>query len=155
MKKLLVVIAATAFWAVGAFAEDVTSGVDALTGTANAVGEVVDAKETLQGTWFDKKYNCNWCFQVNSGSDVFCVLRDASTNDVIYSFSRNNVKNFRTEAKTSAFTLSWESVAKNRLYKFSKAYSMDTDLDIDIYHNVYNERHNTKITYVSGEASVK
>ena len=155
MKKIFVAIAVAAVLAAGAFAEDVTSGVDSLTGAAAAVGEVVDAKETLQGTWFDKKYNCNWCFQVNSGSDVFCVLRDATTNAVIYSFSRNNVKNYRAEATTSAFTLSWESEPKARLYRFSKSYTMDTDLDIDIYNNSYNERHKTKISYVSGEASVK
>ncbi len=155
MKKLFVAIAAAALLGAAAFAEDVTSGLNAATGAADAIGEVANVSETLQGVWFDKKYNCNWQFQVNSGSDIFCVLKDADSGAVIYSFNKNKVKNFRAEAKTNAFTISWECEAKNRIYKFSKAISMDSDLDLDIYNNVYEERHNAKITYVAGQASVK
>lgn len=155
MKKLFVAIAAAALLGAAAFAEDVTSGLNAATGAADAIGEVANVSETLQGVWFDKKYNCNWKFQVNSGSDIFCVLKDADSGAVIYSFNKNKVKNFRAEAKTNAFTISWECEAKNRIYKFSKAISMDSDLDLDIYNNVYQERHNAKITYVAGQASVK
>lgn len=155
MKKLFVAIAAAALLGAAAFAEDVTSSLNAATGAADAIGEVANVSETLQGVWFDKKYNCNWQFQVNSGSDIFCVLKDADSGAVIYSFNKKNVKNFRAEAKTNAFTISWECEAKNRIYKFSKAISMDSDLDLDIYNNVYEERHNAKITYVAGQASVK
>lgn len=155
MKKIFTVFALAAVLSAGAFAEDVTSGLNAATGAAEAIGEVANVSETLQGVWFDKKYNCNWQFQVNSGSDIFCVLKDADSGAVIYSFNKNKVKNFRAEASTNAFTISWESEAKNRVYKFSKAISMDSDLDLDIYNNVYEERHNAKITYVAGQASVK
>jgi len=155
MKKLFTAFAVAAALTTSVFAEDVTGGVDAVTGAASAIGEVANVSETLQGVWFDKKYNCNWQFQVNSGSDIFCVLKDADSGAVIYSFNKNKVKNFRAEAKTNAFTISWECEAKNRIYKFSKAISMDSDLDLDIYNNVYEERHNAKITYVAGQASVK
>ncbi|MEE3411914.1 MAG: hypothetical protein VZQ47_04095 [Treponema sp.] len=154
MKKLFVAIAAAALLGAAAFAEDVTGGVDAVTGAASAIGEVANVSETLQGVWFDKKYNCNWQFQVNSGSDIFCVLKDADSGAVIYSFNKKNVKNFRAEAKTNAFTISWECEAKNRIYKFSKAIASDTDLELDIFNNVYQERHSAKITYVAGQASV-
>ena len=155
MKKIFTVFALAAVLSAGAFAEDVTSGLNAATGAAEAIGEVANVSETLQGVWFDKKYNCNWQFQVNSGSDIFCVLKDADSGAVIYSFNKNKVKNFRAEASTNAFTISWESEAKNRIYKFSKAISMDSDLDLDIYHNVYQERHSAKITYVSADARIK
>ena len=155
MKKILVAIAAVALLGAAVFAEDVTSGFDAATGAVNAIGEVANVSETLQGVWFDQKYNCNWQFQVNSGSDIFCVLKDADSGAVIYSFNKKNVKNFRAEAKTNAFTISWECEAKNRIYKFSKAIASDTDLELDIFNNVYQERHSAKITYVAGQASVK
>jgi len=155
MKKLFVAIAAMAVLTAGAFAKDVTKALDAASDTASAMTEGANISETLQGTWFDKKYNCNWQFQVNSGSDIFCVLKDADSGAVIYSFNKNRVKNFRAESTTNGFTISWECEPKNRVYKFSKALSLDSDLDLDIYHNVYEERHNTKIKYVTGEASIK
>ena len=154
MKKLFTAFAVAAVLAAGAFAEEMTQAFDAAGSAANAVGEVANVSETLQGVWFDQKYNCNWQFQVNSGSDAFCVLKDADSGAVIYTFRRNNVKNFRIEAKSNTFTLSWESDVKNRTYKFSKEFSGNRDLQLDIYHNVYEERHNTTITYVSADARI-
>ena len=154
MKKLFTVFAVAAVLTAGAFAQDVTGGMDAVTGAATSIGETVGVSETLQGVWFDQKYNCNWQFQVNSGSDTFCVLKDADTGAVIYTFRKNNVKNFRIEAKSNTFTLSWDSDIKNRTYKFSKEFSGGRDLKLDIFHNVYQERHSADIKYVAGEASV-
>lgn len=154
MKKLFTVIAVATVLAAGVFAEDVTNGLNAASDAVSAMSEGANISETLQGVWFDQKYNCNWQFQVNSGSDIFCVLKDADSGAVIYSFNKKNVKNFRAEAKTNAFTISWECEAKNRIYKFSKAIASDTDLELDIFNNVYQERHSAKITYVTGQASV-
>ena len=155
MKKIFTIFAVAAIMAAGAFAQDVTGGVDAVTGAAAAVGEVANVSETLQGVWFDKKYNCNWQFQVNSGSDAFCVLKDADTGAVIYTFTRAQVKNFKGEMESNKFVLSWECPAKNRIYKFSKDFAGNTDLNLDIFNDYYQERHSAKITYVAGEASVK
>ena len=155
MKKLFTAFAVAAVLAAGLYAEDVTGGVDAVTGAAQSIGEVANVSETLQGVWFDSKYNCNWQFQVNSGSDIFCVLKDADSGAVIYSFNKKNVKNFRAEAKTNAFTISWECEAKNRIYKFSKAIASDTDLELDIFNNVYQERHSAKIKYVNADARIE
>ena len=155
MKKIFTIFAVAAIMAAGAFAQDVTGGVDAVTGAAAAVGEVANVSETLQGVWFDKKYNCNWQFQVNSGSDAFCVLKDADTGAVIYTFTRAKVKNFKGEMESNKFVLSWECPAKNRIYKFSKDFAGNTDLNLDIFNDYYQERHSAKITYVAGEASVK
>ena len=155
MKKLFTVFAVAAVMTAGAFAQDVTGAMNTAAEAANAVGEAANVSETLQGTWFDSKYNCNWQFQVNSGSDAFCVLKDATSGAVIYTFRKSNVQNFKGEMESNKFVLSWDSNVKNRSYKFSKGFSAETDLQLDIFHNVYNERHNTKITYVSSEASVK
>ena len=155
MKKFFVAFAAVALLGAAAFAEDLIGGVDAATSAADAIGEVANVSETLQGVWFDQKYNCNWQFQVNSGSDAFCVLKDADTGAVIYTFRKNNVKNFRLESKSNTFTLSWDSDIKNRTYKFSKEFSGSTDLKLDIFHNVYQERHNADITYVNADARIE
>jgi len=154
MKKLFTAFAVAAVLAAGLYAQDVTSGIDAATGAANAIGEVANVSETLQGVWFDQKYNCNWEFQVNTGSDAFCVLKDADTGAVIYTFRRGNVKNFKGEMESNKFVLSWDSDIKNRTYKFTKGFSTDLDLQLDIYHNVYEERHNAKIKYVSADARI-
>ena len=155
MKKLFTAFAVAAALTAGAFAQDVTGGVDAVTGAASAIGEVANVSETLQGTWFDQKFNCNWVFQVNNDSKVFCVLKDASSGATIYSFTRAKVKNFKGEMEANKFVLSWECPAKNRIYKFSKEFAGNSDLLLDIYNDYYKERHSTRITYVSGEASVK
>lgn len=154
MKKLFTVIAVATVLATGVFAEDVTNGLNAASDAVSAMSEGANISETLQGVWFDQKYNCNWQFQVNSGSDVFCVLKDADSGAVIYSFNKKKVKNFRAEATTNGFTISWESEPKNRIYKFNKALSSDLDLQLDIFHNVYQERHSAKIKYVSADARI-
>ena len=155
MKKLFTAFAVAAVLAAGVFAEDVTGGVDAVTGAAGAIGEVANVSETLQGVWFDSKYNCNWQFQVNTGSDAFCVLKDATSGATIYTFTRAKVKNFKGEMEANKFVLSWECPAKNRIYKFVKDFTADKDLQLDIFNDYYQERHSAKITYVNGEASVK
>jgi len=60
MKKLFTAFAVAAVLAAGLYAEDVTGGMDAVTGAAQTIGETVGVSETLQGVWFDSKYNCNW-----------------------------------------------------------------------------------------------
>ncbi len=154
MKKFLLTVAVAAIVAGAAFAEDVTDALNTAGSAVSAMSESANVSESLQGVWFDKKFNCNWQFQVNSGSDVFCVLKDADTNAVIYQFNKNKVKNFRAESQTNSFVISWESEEKNRVYKFSKSISVDLDLQLDIFNNYYNERHNAKIKYVSADARV-
>ena len=154
MKKLFTAFAVAAVLAAGAFAEDVTGGVDAVTGAATAIGEVANVSETLQGVWFDSKYNCNWQFQVNTDSNAFCVLKDASSGAVIYTFTRAKVKNFKGEMEANKFVLSWECPEKNRIYKFAKDFSGSANLQLDIFNNVYNERHSATITFVEGDARV-
>lgn len=154
MKKLFTAFAVAAVLAAGLYAEDVTGGVDAVTGAAAAVGEVANVSETLQGVWFDSKYNCNWQFQVNTGSDAFCVLKDASSGATIYTFTRAKVKNFKGEMEANKFVLSWECPAKNRIYKFVKDFSGNADLQLDIFNDYYQERHSAKITYVNADARI-
>lgn len=154
MKKVLFVLAALAVMGASAFAEDVTGALGAVGDAANSVSAATGISESLQGVWFDKKYNCNWVFSVNTGSDTFCTLKDADNNATIWTFTKNNTQKLRSEAGSDGFTLSWECEAKNRTYKFTKGISASRDLKLDIFHNVYNERHNATITYVSADARV-
>lgn len=154
MKKLFTVFAVAAVLTAGAFAQDVTGGMDAVTGAAAAIGEVANVSETLQGVWFDQKYNCNWQFQVNTDSKAFCVLKDATSGAVIYTFTRAKVKNFKGEMEANKFVLSWECPEKNRIYKFAKDFSGNSDLQLDIFNDYYKERHSARITYVEGDARI-
>lgn len=147
MKKFLIAFAVAAIAVAGAFAQDAVS--DAMA-TAEAAREEVP--QSLQGTWYDKKYDCNWVLSVNANATALAKLVDASTGNVYYTFTKNNVKNFNQEfTVTNGAVITFECPAKNRTYRFVKPIS-NPDLDIDIYNTVYEERHTATVTFKSVEA---
>ena len=147
MKKFLIAFAVAAIAVAGSFAQDAL---------ADAKAAAEDAREavpqSLQGTWYDKKYDCNWILSVNATADGVAKLVDASTGHVYYTFTKNNVQNFKQEYDiTNGVIISFECAAKNRSYKFTKPISSSTDLNIDIYHKAYEERHKATITFKGTE----
>lgn len=147
MKKFLIAFAVAAIAVAGAFAQDAVS--DAMA-AAEAARE--DVPQSLQGTWYDKKYDCNWVLSVNANSTALAKLVDASTGNVYYTFTKNNVKNFNQEfTVTNGAVITFECPAKNRTYRFVKPIS-NPDLDIDIYNTVYEERHTATLSFKSVEA---
>ena len=102
----------------------------------------------MQGTWYDKKYDCNWVLSVNATATSLAKLVDASTGHVYYTFTKNNVQNFNQEYNiTNGAIITFDCPAKNRSYKFVKPISGTGDLEIDIYNTVYEERHKAKIVF--------
>lgn len=147
MKKFLIAFAVAAIAVAGAFAQDAVS--DAMA-AAEAARE--DVPQSLQGTWYDKKYDCNWVLSVNANATALAKLVDASTGNVYYTFTKNNVKNFNQEfTVTNGAVITFECPAKNRTYRFVKPIS-NPDLDIDIYNTVYEERHTATLSFKSVEA---
>lgn len=147
MKKFLIAFAVAAIAVAGAFAQDAVS--DAMAAAESAREEV---PQSLQGTWYDKKYDCNWVLSVNANATALAKLVDASTGNVYYTFTKNNVKNFNQEfTVTNGAVITFECPAKNRTYRFVKPIS-NPDLDIDIYNTVYEERHTATVTFKSVEA---
>ena len=147
MKKFLIAFAVAAIAVAGAFAQDAVS--DAMAAAESAREEV---PQSLQGTWYDKKYDCNWVLSVNANATALAKLVDASTGNVYYTFTKNNVKNFNQEfTVTNGAVITFECPAKNRTYRFVKPIS-NPDLDIDIYNTVYEEPHTATVTFKSVEA---
>lgn len=146
MKKFLIAFAVAAIAVAGAFAQDAVS--DAMA-AAEAARE--DVPQSLQGTWYDKKYDCNWVLSVNANATALAKLVDASTGNVYYTFTKNNVKNFNQEfTVTNGAVITFECPAKNRTYRFVKPIS-NPDLDIDIYNTVYEERHTATLSFKNVE----
>lgn len=147
MKKFLIAFAVAAIAVAGAFAQDAVS--DAMAAAESAREEV---PQSLQGTWYDKKYDCNWVLSVNANATALAKLVDASTGNVYYTFTKNNVKNFNQEfTVTNGAVITFECPAKNRTYRFVKPIS-NPDLDIDIYNTVYEERHTATLSFKNVEA---
>ena len=147
MKKFLIAFAVAAIAVAGAFAQDAVS--DAMAAAESAREEV---PQSLQGTWYDKKYDCNWVLSVNANATSLAKLVDASTGNVYYTFTKNNVKNFNQEfTVTNGAVITFKKKKKNRTYRFVKPIS-NPDLDIDIYNTVYEERHTATVTFKSVEA---
>ncbi len=143
MKKFLIVFAVAAIAVAGTFAQDALADAKA---AAEAAREEVP--QSLQGTWYDKKYDCNWVLSVNATATSLCKLVDATTGHVYYTFTKNNVQNFQQNYDlTNGAVISFDCAAKNRSYKFTKPISGSTDLHIDIYNTSYEERHNATIAF--------
>ena len=143
MKKFLIAFAVAAIAVAGSFAQD---ALDEARAAAEAAREEVP--QSLQGTWYDKKYDCNWVLSVNATANGLAKLVDASTGHVYYTFTKNNVQNFQQHYDmTNGAVISFDCAAKNRSYKFTKPISGTGDLHIDIYNTVNEERHKAAITF--------
>ncbi len=152
MKRFLIVFAVAAIAVTGAFAQDdsLNTAVDAV----GAVGQIAadnGVSGTLQGTWYDSKYDCLWVLTVDSTASGLAELRDAN-GGLIYKFTRNNVQNFKLSA-SGGLTVSFDCAEKNRQYQFTKPLSGDKDLKLHVYNTYYKETHDATITYKDGSAT--
>ncbi len=148
MKKFLIAFAVAAIAVAGVFAQNF----DDAKAAAEAAREEVP--QSLQGTWYDSKYDCNWVFALNTTETALCKLVDASTGSVYYTFTKNNVQNFKQEYDlTNGATITFECAAKNRIYKFIKPISGTMDLNIEIYHKVFAETHKATIVFKGAQTN--
>lgn len=106
MKKILSLLAVMAFCVIGAFAQDV---------------------EFPTGTWTDEKWNAEWVFAKDK-----VELFDASTGDLVYTFTKSNTEDFKLTPSTKGLTLSFSCAETSRSYKFTKPVSLDTGLEMEI-----------------------
>lgn len=158
MKKLITVLAVSALFTAFSFAQDVDSQLKDAAAAAVATAEeqaktaVADTREehaqSLQGIWYDSKYNCNWVFTLNTDATALCELRMADTDELVYKFTKDNVKNFKQALDvTNGATFTWECPSKNRTYRFTKPINATKDLDLDIYNTYYKESHRATIVF--------
>lgn len=106
MKKLFAVLFVAAVMAAGAFAEDAFP----------------------TGSWIDSNYDAEWVF----GLDGKVELRDANSGDLIFSFTKDQIKDYKLGASKDGLTMSFTCPATSRKYKFTKPLSLSTDLILEI-----------------------
>lgn len=107
MKKILAVAAVMAMAVAGTFALD--------------LGDI-------KGTWKDSKWDANW----NFSADGKIILSKASSGEEVFTFTDNNVKNFKLNASASGVSISFRCDETERSYKFTKPLSLNADLDMTV-----------------------
>ena len=139
MKKILLSLLFVAFVAAGAMAQ--TSIGDALD---QADSQIAEAGEQFpKGTWIDPNYNAAWEFGVNNT----IVLKDATTGEVIYTFSKNLRKNFKVNVTADGLVITFRCDDTRRTYKFTKAATLSTDIKMEIDADFLNEHYTVNMKF--------
>ncbi len=139
MKKILLSLLFVAFVAAGAMAQ--TSIGEALD---QADSQIAEAGEQFpKGTWIDPNYNAAWEFGVNNT----IVLKDATTGEVIYTFSKNLRKNFKVDVTADGLVITFRCDDTRRTYKFTKAATLSTDIKMEIDADFLNEHYTVNMKF--------
>lgn len=120
MKKLFAVLFVAAVMVVGAFAED----------------------EFPTGTWVDANWNADWRFEANG----VIQLRDKATSNVIHTFTKDTVTDYKLRATTEGLSISFYCKETERAYKFTKPLSLSSDLIMEIDPDWTTEDYKVNIT---------
>ena len=133
MKKLLGILTVAFIASTGLFAQAV-----------QADGTVA---QWPQGRWTDEKYQADWVFQIDPLMQKIAELYDSNTGELIFTFTRKNIQDFKMEASEGGVTLSWKCAATNRSYKFRKDLTSDKSLHMDIHNDKFNEDYSVEIPF--------
>ncbi|MCR5614295.1 hypothetical protein [Treponema sp.] len=139
MKKILLSLLFVAFVAAGAMAQ--TSIGEALD---QADSQIAEAGEQFpKGTWIDPNYNAAWEFGINNT----IVLKDATTGEVIYTFSKNLRKNFKVDVTADGLVITFRCDDTRRTYKFTKSATLSTDIKMEIDADFLNEHYTVNMKF--------
>lgn len=121
MKKLFAVLFVAGVLAAGAFAED----------------------SFPTGSWIDSNYNAEWVF----GIDGKVELRDSVSGDLIFSFTKDKIKDYKLSATKDGLTMSFTCPKTSRKYKFTKPLTLSTDLIMEIDPDWTDTNYKTNIKF--------
>ena len=124
MKKIFALFAAACVSIAGAFAFDVGS---------------------VRGSWIDERYDAKWTFSANK-----IVLTIASTGQHVFTFTEENVQNFKMGMQAEGAVVIFDCAATHRSYSFSKPVELTTDLDVVIDPDWTQLDYRTRFKYVEG-----
>lgn len=97
----------------------------------------------IKGTWQDAKWDADWTFS----ADGKIVLTKTSSGEVVYTFTDDNVQNFKLSAGTKGATVTFTCKETERSYSFTKPLSLNADLDMVINPDWTDEDYTTAITW--------
>ena len=154
MKKLLSIIFALSVLTAGIFAQDIATDFAnvakdaALDGAKFAADKAVDAtaqalEQIPDGTWIDSNWNAHWVMDMGK-----VILKDSVTGEVIYTFTKENTKDFKLTPSKEDITLSFYCAETERAYKIRKPYTLSSDLELFIEPDWTDEDYNVTIKYV-------
>lgn len=96
----------------------------------------------IKGTWKDSNWNAKWTFS----ADGKILLTDGN-GDTVYTFTDDNVKDFKLDANTKGVSISFYCKDTQRAYKFTKPITLNADLDMHIDPDWTSEDYDVKITW--------
>jgi len=96
----------------------------------------------IKGTWQDKKWDADWTFS----ADGKIILTKTSTGEVVYTFTDDNVQNFKLGASADGATVTFTSKENYRSYKFTKPITLSTDLNMVVNPDWSDEDYTTTLT---------
>ena len=88
----------------------------------------------IKGTWQDENWDANWTFSADADGTGHIVLTKASTGETVYSFTDNNITDFKINTDDKGVSISFTCKETDRSYKFGKTLG-DLNTDLDMYIN--------------------
>ncbi len=97
----------------------------------------------IKGTWQDSKWDADWTFS----ADGKIHLTSSKDNSEVFTFTDNNVQNFKLSAGKTGVSISFDCKETERSYKFTKPLTLNADLDMHIDPEWTNVDYDTKIKF--------
>ncbi|MBP5520122.1 MAG: hypothetical protein J6X84_06035 [Treponema sp.] len=97
----------------------------------------------IKGTWQDKNWDADWTF----AADGKIILKKSSNGEEIFTFTEDNIQNFKVKADTKGVSISFDCKETERSYKFTKGVSLNSDLDMHIDPKWTTQDYDTSIKF--------
>lgn len=132
MKKFLLACLVAAVAVTGVFAQGIGDALNEADKQIAAAGE-----QFPKGTWVDPNYNAAWEFGINNTLKLY----DATTGELIYTFGKNQRKNFKVNVSDNGLVITFRCDDTRRTYKFTKSVTLSTDIKMEIDADFLNEHY--------------
>lgn len=97
----------------------------------------------LKGTWQDSNWNADWTFT----GDGKIILADSTTGEEVFTFTDENVQDFKIDAGKTGLSVSFKCSETERSYKFTKPIALNADLNMHIDPDWTDEDYDVKIKF--------
>ncbi len=96
----------------------------------------------VKGTWKDTNWDAKWTFSADGK-----ILLTDKNGDTVYTFTDDNVKDYKLDVNTTGVSISFYCKDTQRAYKFTKPISLNADLDMHINPDWTSEDYDVKIKW--------
>ena len=96
----------------------------------------------IKGTWKDTNWDAKWTFSADGK-----ILLTDKNGDTVYTFTDDNIKDYKLDVKTTGVSISFYCKDTQRAYKFNKPITLNADLDMHINPDWTTEDYDVKIKW--------